>query len=214
MGFRCISLSAYAVLKEAYLHSPEDRDIAFQYGHMLGELAFDPSGKGRNYYQKQAEAVLGKLSENLQGASFEEKWKILRHLYLYSGKHLENRALGHEEVARGNQLGVLSVGFGCLHYSLDLIGADQYLQARSFAKEGEEAFRTLLSIDKPKYGRHLAHALTLAILGHRQEALTAMRKAADLIGQMPVKLDAHYDEIERLLSLAERQRGESTNKNS
>ena len=152
--------------------------------------------------QDEAVLVLTRLCNSMQGLDPMEQWKIRRHLYLYSGRHLENIALGHAEIARGNALGIQSVGFGCLHQALHLIEEGKFAEARSFAKEGADAFRSLLAMDAPRYGRYLALAQTLAILGQRDEAFEATQKAAILLSGK-VDLKAHVRELERLLTLAQ-----------
>ncbi|HET9237369.1 MAG TPA: hypothetical protein VFO10_08970 [Oligoflexus sp.] len=97
----------------------------------------------------------------------------------------------------------MSIGFGCLHQALHLIQESQFREARSFAKEGAEAFRTLLALDAPKPGRYLALALTLGILGQREEAFEVTRKAAGLLSCKLEDLSDHCRELERLLGLAQ-----------
>jgi hypothetical protein len=193
---------ALSIVRAAYLRDPDDHTMAYEYGHMLGEFASltDPAHEKRA--RDEAVLVLTKLCDSMQGLDPMEQWKIRRHLYLYSGRHLDNIALGHAEIARGNALGILSIGFGCLHQALDLIQKGKLSEARSFAKEGAEAFRSLLSLDTPKPGRYLALALTLGILGQRQKAFDATRKAAALLSKKVVDLKEHNRELERLLGLS------------
>jgi tetratricopeptide (TPR) repeat protein len=190
------------ILRSAYLVKPDDPALAYQFGHMLGEFASltDDSQSLRD----EAVLVLTKLCDVMQGLDPMEQWKIRRHLYLYSGKHLENIALGHAEIARGNALGIQSVGFGCLHQALHLIEEGKLLEARLFAKDGAEAFQTLLTIDAPRPGRYLAWAQTLGILGHRDEAFVVTRKAAQLLSKDVDDLKDHVKELERLLALAQK----------
>lgn len=194
--------NALSILRAAYLQNSDDHALAYEYGHMLGEFSSitDPAyGKS---LRDEAVLVLTKLCDSMQGLDPMDQWKIRRHLYLYSGRHLDNIALGHAEIARGNALGTLSIGFGCLHQALHLIDHGNLNEARSLAKEGEEAFRSLLSLDAPKPGRYLALALTLGILGQRQEAFDATQKAAALLSRKVEDLKDHNREMERLLGLS------------
>ena len=191
------------ILRSAYLANPDDPALAYQFGHMLGEFASLTDASQSQSIRNEAVLVLTKLCDSMQGLDPMEQWKIRRHLYLYSGRHLENIALGHAEIARGNPLGIQSVGFGCLHQALHLIEEGKFLEARLFAKDGAEAFRSLLSIDAPKPGRYLAWAQTLGILGQRDEAFAATQKAAQLLSRNVDDLKAHVKELERLLALAQ-----------
>lgn len=194
---------ALSILRSAYLQDPHNHVTAYEFGHMLGEFASITHDADRKRLQDEAVLVLTKLCNSMQGLDPMEQWKIRRHLYLYSGRHLENIALGHAEIARGNALGILSVGFGSLHQALHLIQERQFREARSFAKEGAEAFRTLLALDAPKPGRYLALALTLGILGQRNEAFEVTQKAAGLLSCQLEDLTNHCRELERLLGLAQ-----------
>lgn len=192
-----------SLLRRAYLANPDDPALAYEFGHMLGEFASLTEDANRKRVQDEAVLVLTKLCNSMQGLDPMEQWKIRRHLYLYSGRHLENIALGHAEIARGNALGILSVGFGCLHQALHLIDEGKFSEARSFAREGAEAFRSLLAMDAPKPGRYLAWALTLGILGQRGEAFEVTQKAAKLLSRRVEDLKEHVRELERLLALAQ-----------
>lgn len=191
-----------SLLRAGYLEEPDDPEMAYEFGHMLGEVASLEGTIDKKAMRDEAVRVLTKLSNSMQGLDPMEQWKIRRHLYLYSGRHLDNIALGHAEIARGNTLGILSVGFGSLHQALQLIEEGKLAEARSFAKEGAEAFRSLLTLDAPKPGRYLALALTLGILGQRAEAFDATQKAASLLSRKVEDLKDHVRELERLLALA------------
>ncbi len=83
-----------------------------------------------------------------------------------------------------------------------MIGAHRKGEAQRFAAEGKEAFEKILMIEAPKYGRLLAYALTLAILGREREALDATSKAAAIIGGNSIQLHEHHEEMNRLLSMS------------
>ncbi|RYZ76340.1 MAG: hypothetical protein EOP04_32185 [Proteobacteria bacterium] len=193
---------AHDCIKAAYQMLPEDSDIAYEYGHILGELSEGPPSDDKLALRSEAIRVLAKLCDDMRDIPISEHWKIRRHFYIYSGQHLKNRELGYEEISKGNPLGTLSIGFGCLHHAIELIRQEKISEAQSFALEGEQAFRKLLSDDTPRYGRYLAHALTLAILGRKQEALEATERAAFLSGKAGSELESHFLEIEKFSSLA------------
>lgn len=197
--------SALAKLRSMYLQAPDDPIIAFEMGHILGELSFIADATLKQSLRDESVLILTKLCNNLEGIDSIDQWKFRRHLYLYSNQHERNIALGHEEIARGNALGVLSVGFGCLHHALELIEKNKFAEALVYAQRGSEAFQTLLSIDPPKPGRYLALALTLAILGHKKEALDATCLAAELLHRNAEDLKDHNEEMKRLLNFAERE---------
>jgi tetratricopeptide (TPR) repeat protein len=190
-----------SLLRAGYLQDPHDPEIAYEFGHMLGEVASLEDTVDKEAKREEAVRVLTQLCNSMQNLDPMEQWKIRRHLYLYSGRHLDNIALGHAEIARGNALGILSVGFGSLHQALHLIEEGRIPEARSFAKEGAEAFRSLLTLDAPKPGRYLSLALTLGILGQREEALDATQKAAALLSKKVDDLKDHVRKLERLLAL-------------
>lgn len=190
-----------SLLRAGYLQDPNDPEIAYEFGHMLGEVASLEDTADKKAKRDEAIRVLTRLCNAMQNLDPMEQWKIRRHLYLYSGRHLDNIALGHSEIARGNALGILSVGFGSLHQALHLVEEGRLLEARLFAKEGAEAFRSVLALDAPKPGRYLGLALTLGILGRREEAFEETRKAAVLLSQTVEDLKDHVRELERLLAL-------------
>ncbi len=193
---------ALSVLKAAYQSFPENLALAYEYGHMLGELSSGKRSERKAERRLEAIEVLERLCRKLDGIDSLEQWKIRRHYYLYAGKHLENRALGYEEVKRGNPLGILSVGFGCLYQAIEMIDGDRKEEARQFAEEGKKAFETILRLESPKYGRLLAYALTLAILGHEREALDSTARAAEMMGENSTQLHEHREEMNRLLSMS------------
>lgn len=158
----------------------------------------------KNKWRSESLEVLSKLCENLIGVDPNEQWKIRRHCYFYSGQHLQNRSLGYEEIKRGNELGILSVGFGCLHYAIEQVASNNRGEACRYAKEGKAAFEKLLAIDTPKYGRLLAYPLILAVLGNRQEAIDVTGQAVKLLGVDQNKLHDHNEEMNRLLKFAEK----------
>ncbi len=194
------SEGALSVLTAAYQRFPENVALAYEYGHMLGELSSGRKSERKAERRSEAIAVLQRLCSNMDGVDPFAQWKIRRHYYLYAGMHLQNRDLGYEEIKRGNQLGILSVGFGCLHQAIELMDAHRKEEAQRFAAEGKEAFEKILTLEAPKYGRLLAYALSLAILGHKREALDATTKAAAMIGDASIQLHEHNEEMNRLLS--------------
>lgn len=194
---------ALEIIRTAYENSPSNAVLAFEYGHMLGQLSSGKPSELKSGWRSESIDVLAKLCEKLDGIDPIEQWKIRRHFFLYSGQHLQNRSLGYEEIKRGNHLGVLSVGFGCLHHAIDLVATNSVKEARHYAFEAKDAFKKLLEIDSPKYGRLLAYALALALLGKKQEAIAATYKAAKLLCIRPNQLDEHNEEMNRLLRVAD-----------
>jgi hypothetical protein len=62
--------------------------------------------------RRRAVLLLRKLSRFPKGQTPEERWKVRRHLYHFTGQHLKNYRLGAREVARGNRIGYLSMALG------------------------------------------------------------------------------------------------------
>lgn len=172
---------------------------------MLGEISSGKTSELKAKRRLEAIEVLGDLCRNMEGVDLYEQWKIRRHYYLYSGQHLQNRSLGYEEIKRGNQLGLLSVGFRCLHHATELVAANKLKEAQKYAVEGEEAFEKLLEIDPPKHGRLLAYALLLALQDKKRDAVEATDKAASMLGINSDQLHEHNEEMTKHLSLSELQ---------
>jgi hypothetical protein len=194
---------AIAVLKNLYIIDPSNHTYAFEYGHMLGQSSSGLSSLLKREWHSECIKVFESLCSNINMLTLDQQWKYRRHYFLYSGQHLQNRNLGYSEILRGNQLGYLSVGFGCLHHALDLLsGNEEDKEALEFASEAKAAFEALLILEQDKPGRHLAYALVLALLGAREEAFGFTKTAAALLGIAPKDMKDHYKEIDRLLAIS------------
>lgn len=190
--------SAIKLLRSAYTDRPTNRDLAYEFGHVLGEFSEDPDPHVKEQRRVECLKVFSNLCLELNDADPLEQWKIRRHFYHYSGQHLLNRSLGYEEINRGNAQGLLSVGFGCLNHAIDLIEKNDRADAEGFATEGRTAFEKLLLLDGSLYNRHLAYALTLAILNETDLAIKATETAAQLKKCKPEDFQKHRATMNRL----------------
>lgn len=168
--------TALQLISAAYERWPDNFSIAYAYAQFLGDT--HDSGPERD----EAVRILKKLCGKLRSRTPEERWKVRRHYYIFSGQHLRNRELGKAEVARGNPSGVQSIAFGCLHHALELCKNGQRAAALPFAREAELAFQQLFQVDAPIFSRFLAYAVALHLQGKKDEAQKARQVAMELIG--------------------------------
>jgi hypothetical protein len=190
------------LIRLAFQQWPQDFEVAYCYAQMLGDQAMGADGEQAQRDREAAALILKRLCQSLKYRTPEERWKVRRHYYRFTGQHLKNRALGKAEIERGNKSGVLSIGFGCLDHAEELWNQGKYKAARTFAAEAERAFQKLLKIEPPQFNRILAYAVSLAIQSKAAESRAALKTAADLLEQPLTQLTAYSQVLEKFLKAA------------
>lgn len=168
---------ALRLLRRACKTYPSEFDISFMYAQLLGDLSFSKSRATGLRMRNEAITVLRKLSR-VRNRSADERWKVLRHLYYFSGQHLKNYRLGLAEVSRGNRLCFLSQGIGAGCHALSLLEQRNTKQAMLWAEKAERAWLSLFQTEARQPNRLCHFARALAIQGKYADADECVREAA------------------------------------
>ena len=123
--------------------------------------------------------MLRKLLKNIKKQAPEDQWKVRRHLFHFTEKHLKNYQLGVREVTKGNKFGLLSQAFGAQGYAVQLLTEKQAIkQAELWAQRSIDAWDSLFEFDDRQANRLGSYAVALAIIGEFKKSQSIIRQAA------------------------------------
>ncbi len=91
--------------------------------------------------------------------------------------------------------GYYSEGVGAANYAYEQYKKGHKKLAQQYAEKALVAWAQCFSYDNTYYNAYVHYALTLGILGHKEEMLRALQRGADLIHQ-----DLNYPEFKKIIA--------------